>query len=187
MRFDNYLKENNDISIIIETVIFMEDYDYLNEGIGDFARKVRNFLPKLGVHAHKAHGGLIGMLGKVGKTMAKFFWHAMKAATGDEESKKIVKQIANKEIKKEDVIDFLLKLDATTIHLISGIIHTIEALTGWHIGANIKHDIENVTHRAKEAIDILINVSKTVSDDVKKKIIQYVNGIKRLIGLYQTA
>lgn len=187
MKFENYLKENDDISIIMETVMFMEDYDYLNEGIGDFGKKIKSFLPKLGIHAHKVHGGLIGMLGKAGKTMAKFFWHAMKAATGDEESKRIVKQLANKEIKKEDVILFLLKLDTLTLHLISGPIHMIEALTGWHIDANIKHNVGDAMNKAKQAIDTLLDISKTVSADIKKKIVQYVNGLKRLIGLHQTA
>lgn len=185
MRFENYIKEeNDDLCAIMESVMFMEDFDYLNEGIADFAKKVKSFLPNLGIHAHKTGSGIIGMLGKAGSTMAKFFWHAMKAATGNEDSKKAVKEMANKEIKKEDLIDFLIKLDTVTLHLVSGPIHMIEALTGWHIGANIKSDFKSIIHKAKEAIDTLISVSKEVSTDIKKKILQYVNGIKRLIGLH---
>lgn len=184
MRLNNYIKEDDDIYIIVESVMFMEDFNYLNEGIGDFAKKVGDFLPKIGLHAHKVHGGLIGMLKKAGSTMAKFFWHAMKAATGNEESKKIVKEMANKEIKKEDLIHFLVKLDTVTLHLVSGPIHMIEAITGWHIGANIKTDVKNIMQKAKEALETLALISKEVSGEIKKKIIQYVNGLKRLMGLH---
>ncbi len=183
MRLDNYLKEDNSIEILVETAMFMEEFDHLNEGIGDFAKKVKDFLPKLGLHASKAGPGLIGMLKKAGSTMAKFFWYAMKASMGDKEAKQRVKEMANKEIKKEDLINFLLKLDQMTMHLITGPIHMIEALTGWHIGAHIKSDTQAMMAKTKDAIEHLIDLSKGMAGDVKKKILQYVYGLRQLVGL----
>ena len=43
-----------------------------------------------------------------------------------------------KGLKKEDVLDFLLNLDMATLHIVSGPIHTIDAITGWHLWANVK-------------------------------------------------
>jgi hypothetical protein len=183
MRLENYIKENNGIESIVEVSMFLEDFDYMNEGIGDFLGKVKSFLPNIGIHAHKSGSGLVQILSKAGKHMAKFFWHAMKAATGNEESKKIVKEMANKEVKKGDIIDFLIKLDTVTLHLVSGPIHMIEALTGWHIGAHIKSDIKNVMTKAKDAIETLKNIAKDAEQGIRKKILQYINGLRRLIGL----
>jgi len=183
MRFDDYLSEDKQLDKLLEVAMFMEEFDYMNEGIGDFVKKVKGFLPKLGLHASKSGPGLIHMLKNAGTTMAKFFWHAMKAATGNKESADMVKQLANKEIKKEDVINFLLKLDTMTLHLVTGPIHAIEAATGWHIGVHIKSIADDMMRKTKDSIDHLLDVAKTATTDVKKKILQYVHGLRRLVGL----
>lgn len=181
MRLKNYLNnDTNDIENIIETVVFMEEFNQLDEGISDFKDRIKGILPKLGIHAHKTGPGLIQILGKAGSTMTKFFWYAMKAATGDEEAKAKVKELANKEIHKEDVLDFLLRLDTVSMHLVSGPIHMIDALTGWHIGAHTNKVKDGITIKIKKAIEYLEDVAKTAVGRIKQKIVQYINGIKNL-------
>jgi hypothetical protein len=180
MKFKNYLNENTiDVNNIIEIAIFMEEYNQLDESIGDFGKRIKGFLSKAGLHASQSGPGLIQMLAKAGTTMTKFFWYAMKASTGDQEAKMKVKEIANTEIKKEQVIDFILKLDTISLHMITGPIHMIEAITGWHIGVYYKV-AQKTTEKINTAIEHLKDVAKNVSGKVKQKILQYIEGIKKL-------
>ncbi len=180
MRLSNYLNENKtDIDNIIEIAIFMEEYNQLDEGIGDYTKRLKGLLAKAGLHASQGGPGLIQMLAKAGTTMTQFFWYAMKAATGDEEAKKKVKELANKEVKKETLMDFLLKLDQVTLHMLTGPIHAIEAITGWHIGVYYKV-ASKATEKIRTAISHLEDVAKTVTGKIKQKILQYINGIKQL-------
>lgn len=180
MRLSNYLNENStDINNIIEIAVFMEEFNQLDEGIGDFTKRIKGFLSKAGLHASQGGPGLIQMLAKAGSTMTKFFWYAMKASTGDNEAKAKVKEMANKEIKKETLMDFLLKLDQMSMHMITGPIHMIEALTGWHIGVYYKVATK-ATEKIRTAIAHLEDVAKDLAGSLKKKIIAYIKGIKKL-------
>lgn len=180
MRLLNYLNENQtDINNIIEIAIFMEEYNQLDEGISDFGKRIKGFLGKAGLHTSHSGPGLVQMLAKAGKTMTQFFWYAMKASTGDAEAKKKVKELANKEIKKEQLMDFLLKVDQVSLHMLTGPIHMIEAITGWHIGVYYKVT-QKATEKIKIAIQYLEDVSKSITGKIKQKIIQYINGIKQL-------
>jgi DNA recombination-dependent growth factor C len=69
------------------------------------------------------------------------------------------------------------------MHFITGPIHMIDALTGWHVGANIKKDTEDVITRVKKAIGHLSVVSKTISTDVGNKIQNYVQALKRIFNI----
>jgi len=119
---------------------FDQDVDLLNEGvtdsIGGIAKNVGSLLSKglgkVGGHAHKGTG-LIGYLMKAGKGVGKLMLAVLK---GDWDT---AKQIANTEVDKGELLDFLLKLDTATMHLVTGPIHTLDAITGWHIGAQIEH------------------------------------------------
>jgi hypothetical protein len=183
MRFDNYLKDEDLIVKLIEMSVFYEDFNVINEAEGNVIGKINGLLGKLGLHTHASDAGIIQVLAKGGKNIAQLIWYAMKAMTGDKTAKERVKEIANKEITKEQFIDFLLKLDTLTMHFITGPIHMIDALTGWHVGANIKKDTEDVITRVKKAIGHLSVVSKTISTDVGNKIQNYVQALKRIFNI----
>lgn len=112
--------------------------DILNMDVKDVAKNLDGLLSKglgkAGLHRHKGKG-LISYVMSAGKGVGKLMLALIK---GDVEK---VKEIA-KAVKKEDVIDFLLKLDQVTQHLVTGPIHTLDAITGWHIGANLEHAIK---------------------------------------------
>ena len=74
------------------------------------------------------------MILKSGKHIGKVIWYAMKAAVGNEEDKqKLIRIIKETKISSSQLIDFLLKLDMLTLHAITGPIHMIDAVTGWHL------------------------------------------------------
>lgn len=95
--------------------------------------KINDVIKVLGFKLSKSNGPtLIDLLIKSGKTLLEFFLAAIR---GDKQK---VKEMANTKIKAEDVVNFILKLDEATLHILSAPLHTIEALTGWHLSANIK-------------------------------------------------
>jgi hypothetical protein len=121
----------------------------INEAtIGDYASKI-------GLKISKGNG-LIDYLTKFATGAGKMLIAAIK---GDEPK---VREIASK-MNKEDFVDFLLKLDTVTMHLVTGPIHMIDAITGWDIMANIKH----VAHVSKEKV---VKSFKDALDYVRDKI-----------------
>ncbi len=148
---------------------FDQDMDLLAEGvkdsIGGIAKNVGGLiskgLGKLGGHAHKGTG-LIGYVMKAGKSVGKLMLATLK---GDWET---AKEIANTEVDKGELLDFLLKLDTATMHLVTGPIHTLDAITGWHIGAKIEHAIQGkdaVIAKIKGAIS---TIRQSIGDVVDK-------------------
>jgi len=182
MRFKNYLN-NNDVERIIELSIFMEEFDNINEDISGLKNKIKKAFSAIGITAEKEEQGLIQILLKSGKTLSAFFWYALKAATGNDDAKKKVKQLANTEVKKEDLIDFLMKLDRVTLHLTSEPIHMIEALTGWKIQAAVHKayaDTKDVTKKIHQALFTLEDAAKEAVEPIKKKISAYIKQIRKL-------
>lgn len=129
--------------------------------------KLSQVLSKIGLTVHKQKG-LIDYLRSAGKGIAKLFMYAIK---GDKEG---MKKVVNS-VRKEDVLDFLLKLDMATLHLVTGPIHTIDAITGWELWANIKKkagQVKGIVDKIKEAIRFVKQKLKDVIDETKAKFYQ---------------
>lgn len=182
MRLEQYLKEETerDTALLLELAIFMEEYDEMNEAVGNIGKKLKGAFDKLGLHVDTGGTGIIQVLMKGGKSIAQMLWYAAKAVKGDTSAKEKVKEIANTEITKAQMMDFLLKLDMLTLHAITGPIHIIDALTGWHIGTHLKKGAKTVADRIKVAVDNLVDVSDEVPVPASKMIGRYVNSLKKL-------
>jgi len=138
----------------------------LEEGV------MQNLLHKAGLHAHKT-SGLIDYLIKGGRGVGKLILAAMK------KDKQGVKDILSS-VDKTDVLDFLLKLDQATLHIVTGPIHFIDAVTGWHLWAEIKNKSsvaadavkEFLAHlkRAKENLLKLFKGNAKLANNAKKNI-----------------
>ena len=138
-----YLEEHalqcfNDILILTD--------DSLNEA---------NWLSKLGLHVKKGKG-LIQYFAQFGAGMAKLFKAAIK------KDKAEVKRIIATEISKEDLIDFVMKLDMASLHILSTPIHFIESITGLHIAANLGNITDSVKTVVKDAYDKIVMHMKDV-------------------------
>ena len=173
-RFKEYtqITETEEYAAVISVMEFLDyiknDYqETLNEGV----------LEKFGITAHNNSKGLLAIIKDGGVLLVKLFAAAVK---GDKEE---VKRIANTEISKADVINFLLKLDTATLHLISGPLHSIEAWTGWHLGAASKKAAEisgTVVNKIKDATTFIKQKVSGLSDKAAKKIQVAANAIERL-------
>ena len=182
MRFDNYLNEDKDVYLLIDHMIFTQDFESLDEAEGGLKDKLNKALGAIGFKVHSSGRGIIPTLMKAGKNVAQLFWYAMKASNGDTEAKKKVKEIANKEITKHDVVDFLLKLDTMSMHLLTGPIHMIDALTGWHISVDFKEKSANISDRIKKAVEHLKAVVSDLSKPIANKIQQYISGLNKTLS-----
>ncbi len=177
--------EIRDMEIIMEMAMIIDDDTVINEAfdLKTFKSGMQSLMKGVGIGAHRSGEGLIQIALKSGKTMAEFVWHAFRAAAGKEESKTKLKELARKEITKEQFLDFLLKLDMATLHMVSGPLHLVDALTGWHIWAHIKSHSENVIDKAKAAIRNLVDAAKSADSPIKKKLKGLMHGIARLLNL----
>lgn len=177
--FEQFLKEDKDVFLLIDHMIFTQDFESLDEAGDGLAGKLNKALGALGLQAHGSGKGIIQTLMKAGKNVAQLFWYAMKATKGDEQAKLKVKEIANKEITKKDVVDFLLKLDTLSMHLLTGPIHMIDALTGWHIGVQFEQKTKDIAHRVDRALTHLEKIASEVPKAISKKLHQYISGLKK--------
>jgi len=177
--------ELRDMEIVLEMSMLIQEDDLMNEAFDLSLLKTggKALMKGLGLHASKSGDGLIQMALKSGKLMAEFVWHILKAAAGNKDSKIRVKEIANTQISKEDFMNFLLKLDMATLHMVTGPLHMLDAITGWHIGVHIKSKVGDIMIKAKEAINNLVDAAKGTDTSIRKKLKSLMHGIARLFGL----
>jgi len=148
--------------------------------IPDFGK----LLKKLGLHL-KTSDGLIQMLFKSGIHVAKLFWYAVKATVSKNPKAKedFINKIKKTTVTKEQMLDFLLKLDTVTLHLVTGPIHMLDATLGWHLGANIKHSIEKIDDIIKKAIETIKKSVKTLNKGKRAVINKHLTKIDKLVAM----
>jgi hypothetical protein len=165
---------NEDIKSILNLALFMDEDDITNES--KMFKKSKSILPKIGISVTKEGEGIFGKLKS--KEMKEFFKQLFKAFRGDEDAKNKVKKMSKGKVNKGDIINLLLKLDAVTLHMISGPIHVLEYLTGWKISGVKK--VKDIGKRIKTAIESLTNLANNLSGKHKKQVTNYISNIKRL-------
>ena len=182
-------KEYNAILEVVALEIFLDEechgsvneaWDVLNDTLiieNAFSNQLNRVLGKAGLSLHKTkEKGLLSDLMTAGKGMFKFFMAAIKGDTAT------LKKMANKEISKEELIDFIIKLDTATGHILSGPIHTIHAVTGWHIGANLHHAAHEVktavVTKIRDAIDFIKVKLTTATHEKAERMLKAVNKLE---------
>ena len=199
---EKYLKSYesvNDALFLMEMIVIMDQSKSINnldegvvDSVKDFSNKILNiFNNKIvkpvtkttGMHIDNSKRGILQYLVSMGTNTSKLLYHAVNGYyNNNEESKRKVKEIS-KSVKKEDVIDFLLKLDTLTLHWFTGPIHMLDALTGTHIWANVESKSKNISDKAKSAIETLEALKNSLEDKFKTQIQKYVNALRRVFGI----
>jgi hypothetical protein len=145
-----YMSENEDMineSYDLENLTEAQE-EMIVEGIN-------NWLEKVGMKLHKGDG-ILDYLLQFGKGIGKLIMAGIKR------DEKRVKEIAS-EFTKEKVIDFLLKLDMATMHIVTGPIHFIDAITGWDLMSNLKHAAEDAKDKLKSFYKAMKNVKDSIA------------------------
>lgn len=163
LTYTKYNDTVNEMSENIAALLYMVENERtvteeeLIEGVG-------SVLGKAGLSLHR-NKGLIDYAKEFTRGAGQLILAAIK---GD---KKKIKNIASK-IKREDVIDFLLKLDMATLHIVMGPIHVIDAVTGWELHANIKGIARNAKGFVGAFHDAIQRVKEQImklTKDIKRK------------------
>ena len=161
---------------------------HIDEGVVDsvasMVNKIKGVLSNTEISKNfELEKGLLSYIKDVGVGGAQILYHAFNAYYHkNEESKEKIKEIS-KSVKKEHLIDILMKLDVVTLHLVTGPLHVIEAVTGWGIMGAIKNKIEPVEKQAKQAINSLENLSSGLDAKLKSQFQNYANAIRRVFGI----
>ena len=151
----------------ISTLLFLvEKEEYLNENLDILSEEmiledIKSWLNKYGLKIHKGDG-IIDYLKQFSTGAGKLILAAIK---GDKEE---VKRIANS-LEKEKVVDFLFKLDMVSLHLITGPIHVIDAITGWDLVANLKQATKKTPSIIKDILDSIKDIKNKVVKVFDKK------------------
>jgi hypothetical protein len=196
MRLQQHI-DNNDLGIIIEAMVIIEEcrkVDEINEGVTDSMSKmiksVKSMLKKKKPEVSKMvekEKGLIHYFKDLGVGGSQMMYHAFNAYYNkNNESKQRVKELS-KSVKKEHVMDVLLKLDVLSLHLVTGPLHILEAVTGWNILHHIKNKVEPVEKRIKTALHALESLKNDLTGDMKTQLLRYTNGLRRVfdVGEFQ--
>lgn len=149
----------------------------LDEGV--ISDKITAGLKKMGFKTHKGKG-LVHYLAGAGKAMAQLFWALIR---GDKQK---IKEIAGKEIKRQDILDFLYKLDLATLHVVTGPLHMLDAITGWEIvpamGKKLAGVSKKVVQTFKDAIEFMKEKAMAVlTPDVMKSFINRLMGVEKVL------
>ena len=173
---------DNDKQQILEIAFFMSmNPNQLNENIGS---SIMRAAKKAGLNIKGSGGrGLISILSKTSKYMGQVMYYAFKAHGGDKEARVKLKELLQKRVSREELFDFLLKLDAVTFSAITGPINIIDAIMGWSTVANIRKSAVKVDDRITNAIDSLLSSAEDLPDKIRRRVITNISKLKKIVGV----
>jgi hypothetical protein len=137
-------------------------------------KKANGWLSKIGMKLHKGKG-IIDYVKQFTGVAGKMILAAIK---GDKEA---VKKHAEG-VEKHEIMDFLLKLDMATMHIVTGPIHFIDAITGWDLMVNIKHAAEGATDKLKAFYDgikkVKDSITQVLGGDRQKRMLKVADNLE---------
>lgn len=176
----NYKERKNFINQVEENLhlflyVMENDYEHTEQ---ELTEGVNDWLEKAGLKLHKGKG-LVNYLADFTKGAGKLIMAAVKG------NKQEVKKLSSS-IDKAEVIDFLLKLDMATFHIVMGPIHFIDAVTGWDLKANLKQHVSKAKDYLaafKEAIKkVKESITKIATGHKKQRLIQHVDFLDKSVA-----
>lgn len=182
---------NEAVSAIVEMSWIVELYDNgvlvpLCEGEETGLVSVLNSkLSKLGLNIEKSHkGSLFDIAKRGGASMLKLLVAAMK---GD---KKTMMEIGNTQITFGQVLDFLLKLDMSYFHFVTPWIHTIDAVLGWELWANLQKRVGTASENTRQAvvktfadaIQFLKDKAELLTGSLKNAVLNTINALDKTLS-----
>jgi hypothetical protein len=161
---------------------------HINEGFMDSVSSMVNKIKGMVtgsdlVKNFEIEKGLLSYMKDTGIGGSQMLYHAFNAYFNKNEDSKLKIKELSQSVKKEHLIDILMKLDVLTLHFITGPLHMIEAVTGWNILSGIKAKIEPVEKQAKQAVHSLETLSKGLDDKLRSQLQNYANAIRRVFGI----
>lgn len=148
---------------------------YRDDELTTESSSLRDLLKAVGASREK---GLVDYITSFAKGAGRLLLAAIK---GDRDK---TAEIA-KSISKADFIDFVYKLDMASMHVISGPIHLVEAVTGWNVISFLRDKLDSAERIMDELIESFKEFKNRVSSVFKKDhpIHSAVDDIENVISL----
>ena len=181
----NKYDSSEDAITILEFMMIVDSGDMLlseerGESVKALFAKVSN---KLGFAANNKKN-LIGLLRSIGKTGALSILYAIQAQAGSEDAKEKLAQVLKSSNAKSEILDFVIRADVLTLHLISTPIHMIDAIAGFDIADKIREKAVGGGERLKDAVDLIQNSAKNLGNpSTIRKVKKSLNTIKKVFSL----
>jgi len=144
-------KDNNIIDDYTEKFLVLE---YLNSNIMD--EGITDYFAKQGLKLIQGKG-LVNYMAQFMTNTGKLILASLKGDT------KKMKEILKK-VNQSDVLDFLLKLDAVTLGLVSSKIMLIDNITGWGLMDKLKNAVKSAEQKLKDFYKAVGDVKKSIGD-----------------------
>ena len=176
---------SEDVITILEFMMIVDSGDMLlaeerGESVKNLFAKVSS---KLGFAA-KNKKNLLGLLGSIGQTGAKAILYSIQATAGNEGAKEKLAQVLKNSNAKSEIIDFVIRADVLTLHLISTPIHMIDAIAGFDIAEKIREKAVGGGERLKDAVDLIQKSAKNLGNpSTARKVKKSLNTINRAFSL----
>jgi hypothetical protein len=183
-KVDDTTSRQQDIQNVLEYLMILdagEDDILLSENKLEGIRSTFTSLAKKMGISGESKKTLLGLLSTIGKKAALTLVYAIQASAGSESAKEKLKEIVKDRQIYSELSDLVIRLDVLTLHMISGPIHMIDALTGWDIADKIREQALGVTNKINTAIDtISSSAQKHLNTDKSKRVQKKINQIKNL-------
>ncbi len=184
-KFKQYASEKQIQTQIMESLLLLqyvtENDGRLNEDsvLANFASKVNSILPKLGMKLHKGDG-IINYVAKFASVGGKMLIASIKG------NKEEIKRLATT-IDRSEFIDFLLKLDMVSFHLVTNPIHMIDAITGWDLMANLKSHAQKAVSVIEDIVNgirqLKTKIVQVLDNNVAKPIISFFDELETTVSI----
>jgi gas vesicle protein len=178
-----------DVLTVMDIINECHMIHHLNESVMDSVKSVSNRIRAIFtkntdiIQPSDFEKGLLSYLKDIGIGGTQMLYHAFNVYYNkDQKSREKIRELALS-VKKEHIIDILLKLDVLTLHMITGPLHIIEAVTGWGIFHRIKNKIEPLEKKAKEAIHSLEMLKTELDGKMRDQVQRYTNALRRVFGV----
>lgn len=186
--FKDYINEDVEDNIehvmtLLEYMIILESGEnLLNEGRMDSVKTtISNISKKLGVTGH-GKKSLLAVLSSVGKNARSALLLSIQAFAGDESAKEKLKALRGSKEVRAELGDLILRLDALTMHLLTGPIHMMDAITGFDLAEKVREAATGESHHVDNAIKTIEKAGSKLQRDKTSKVRKSLNLIKKVFG-----
>ena len=173
------------VASLLEFIVFMEEGEdlILSEARGESVKAgLGKIAGKLGVSAH-GRKNLLKLIASVGKNTGLALVYAVRSHMKHPGAKEKLEGILKTANIKSELTDLILRLDALTLHLLTGPIHIIDAITGWHLGADIQDKTKTPNTHIKTALDTIVKAATAVKDKPRKTLNRSIEKIKKILAV----
>ena len=158
-----------------EIVLSEQKAENLKSLIGSISKKLG--------FAGSGRKNLISLLSSISKNAALSVVYAIQAQAGREGAREKLESVLKTSNIKSELIDLVIRADVLTLHMISGPIHIIDAITGFEIADKIREKAEIGSEKIKDAVELIQRSSKKLPNPKTRRLEKSIRIIRRVFNL----